>query len=50
VHQTVYVSATPADFEIAKSGKRIIEQVIRPTGLTDPQIAIRPATGRWTIS
>jgi len=45
VHQTVYVSATPADFEIAKSGKRTIEQVIRPTGLTDPRIAIRPATG-----
>ena len=46
VHQTVYVSATPADFEVAKSGRRIIEQVIRPTGLTDPQIAIRPATGQ----
>jgi len=40
------VSATPADFEVAKSGKRIIEQVIRPTGLTDPRIAIRPATGQ----
>ena len=46
VHQTVYVSATPADFEVEKSGKRIIEQVIRPTGLTDPDIAIRPATGQ----
>jgi excinuclease ABC subunit B len=46
VHQTVYVSATPADFEVAKSGKRIIEQVIRPTGLTDPRIAIRAATGQ----
>ena len=46
VHQTVYVSATPADFEIEKSGKRIIEQVIRPTGLTDPQIAIRPVKGQ----
>jgi len=42
VHQTVYVSATPADFEVDKSGSRIIEQVIRPTGLTDPKIAIRP--------
>jgi hypothetical protein len=39
-------TATPADFEVAKSGKRIIEQVIRPTGLTDPRIAIRPATGQ----
>jgi excinuclease ABC subunit B len=46
VHQTVYVSATPADFEVAKSGKRIIEQVIRPTGLTDPRIQIRPAAGQ----
>jgi len=46
VHQTVYVSATPADFEVEKSGKRIIEQVIRPTGLTDPDISIRPATGQ----
>jgi excinuclease ABC subunit B len=46
VHQTVYVSATPADFETNKSGNRIIEQVIRPTGLTDPQIAIRPVKGQ----
>jgi excinuclease ABC subunit B len=43
IHQTVYVSATPADYEIEKSGSRIIEQVIRPTGLTDPQITIRSA-------
>jgi excinuclease ABC subunit B len=42
----VYVSATPADFEVAKSGARIIEQVIRPTGLTDPTIEIRPATAQ----
>ncbi len=46
VHQTVYVSATPADFEVEKSGTRIIEQVIRPTGLTDPQIVIRPVQGQ----
>jgi excinuclease ABC subunit B len=46
VHQTVYVSATPADYEIEKSGSRIIEQVIRPTGLTDPQISIRPVKGQ----
>ncbi len=46
VHQTVYVSATPADFEVEKSGSRIIEQVIRPTGLTDPQIVIRPVQGQ----
>jgi len=43
IHQTVYVSATPADYEVEQSGSRIIEQVIRPTGLTDPQITIRSA-------
>jgi excinuclease ABC subunit B len=42
VNQTVYVSATPADFETGKSGNRIVEQVIRPTGLTDPKISVRP--------
>jgi excinuclease ABC subunit B len=42
VNQTVYVSATPADFETGKAGNRIIEQVIRPTGLTDPKISVRP--------
>ncbi|OGW48079.1 MAG: excinuclease ABC subunit B [Nitrospirae bacterium GWC2_57_9] len=46
VHQTVYVSATPANFETEKSKGRIIEQVIRPTGLTDPQISIRPVKGQ----
>jgi excinuclease ABC subunit B len=46
VHQTVYVSATPADYEVEKSGNRIIEQVIRPTGLTDPKITIKPVRGQ----
>src|SRR5512144_3058921 len=46
VNQIVYVSATPADYEVEKSGNRIIEQVIRPTGLTDPKIAIRPVKGQ----
>jgi excinuclease ABC subunit B len=46
VNQAVYVSATPADFEIEKSGGRIIEQVIRPTGLTDPRIGVRPVMGQ----
>jgi len=46
VNQTVYVSATPADYEVEKSGNRIIEQVIRPTGLTDPKIVIRPVKGQ----
>jgi excinuclease ABC subunit B len=40
--QTLYVSATPGDFELEKSGGVVVEQVIRPTGLLDPVIDIRP--------
>lgn len=40
--QTIYVSATPADYELQKSGGIITEQVIRPTGLLDPHIEVRP--------
>ena len=40
--QTIYVSATPAKYEIEKSGGEIIEQVVRPTGLLDPIIEVRP--------
>ncbi|WP_392553020.1 excinuclease ABC subunit UvrB [Orbus wheelerorum] len=40
--QTIYVSATPAKYEIEKSGNEIIEQVVRPTGLLDPVIEVRP--------
>ncbi len=43
VHQTVYVSATPGPYELEKSEDRIIEQLIRPTGLLDPKIEVRPA-------
>ena len=43
VRQTVYVSATPADYEIMRSGNVRVEQLIRPTGLTDPEIMVRPA-------
>ncbi len=39
--QTIYVSATPADFEKAKSAKNIVEQIIRPTGLLEPKIEIK---------
>ena len=39
----IYVSATPAEFELEKSGGVIVEQVIRPTGLLDPQIEVRPS-------
>src|SRR3546814_8204167 len=41
--QTIYVSATPSDYELEKTGGVIVEQVIRPTGLTDPGIEIRTA-------
>ncbi|MGD0584225.1 MAG: excinuclease ABC subunit UvrB [Oryzomonas sp.] len=44
IRQAVYVSATPADFEMERSGGVFVEQVIRPTGLVDPRIEIRPAT------
>ncbi|MFT5674367.1 MAG: excinuclease ABC subunit B [Paraglaciecola sp.] len=40
--QTIYVSATPGKYELAKTPDDIIEQVVRPTGLVDPQIEIRP--------
>lgn len=42
--QTVYVSATPAAYELEHSGNEIIEQVVRPTGLLDPIIEVRPVT------
>lgn len=44
--QTVFVSATPADWELERSGGEIVEQVIRPTGLIDPVIHIHPARGQ----
>ncbi|MGZ5468816.1 MAG: excinuclease ABC subunit UvrB, partial [Candidatus Aminicenantales bacterium] len=46
VGQTLYVSATPSLFEIKQSPGHVIEQVIRPTGLTDPQLEIRPIRGQ----
>jgi len=44
--QTVFVSATPADYELKKSGGVVVEQIIRPTGLIDPKISIRPTHGQ----
>ncbi|HEY1268676.1 MAG TPA: excinuclease ABC subunit UvrB, partial [Candidatus Binatia bacterium] len=41
--QVVYVSATPADYEIKQSGGVVVEQLIRPTGLIDPEVTVRPA-------
>jgi Excinuclease ABC subunit B len=46
MNYVIYVSATPGDYEIEKSGGRIIEQIIRPTGLVDPKIEVRPATNQ----
>ena len=43
VPQAIYVSATPGDWELARAGGRVVEQLIRPTGLTDPAIEVRPA-------
>ena len=40
--QTVYVSATPADYELERSGGLVVEQIVRPTGLLDPPIEVRP--------
>jgi len=44
--QTVYVSATPAAYELERTGGVVVEQIIRPTGLTDPEIQVRPARGQ----
>lgn len=46
VNQSIYVSATPSDYELQKSGGSFIEQIIRPTGLLDPEIEIRPVKGQ----
>lgn len=46
VNQVLYVSATPARYEIEQSGETVVEQVIRPTGLLDPPIEVRPAAGQ----
>ena len=46
VGQTVYLSATPGPYELAKSGGEVVEQVIRPTGLVDPEIIVKPTEGQ----
>lgn len=43
INQVIYVSATPADYELAESEGIIVEQIIRPTGLLDPEIVVRPS-------
>jgi len=46
VHQVVHVSATPGPYELSKAGGVVVEQVIRPTGLMDPPIEVRPVRGQ----
>ena len=46
VNQVVYVSATPGPYELTKSGGVVVEQVIRPTGLVDPEVEVRPVKGQ----
>jgi excinuclease ABC subunit B len=46
IHQVIFVSATPADYELEKTGGEVVEQVIRPTGLLDPEVEVVPAQGQ----
>ena len=46
VHQLIYVSATPGPYELTKAAGVVVEQVIRPTGLVDPEVEIRPVKGQ----
>jgi len=46
INQAIYVSATPGDYELAKTNQKIVEQIIRPTGLLDPTIDVRKTEGQ----
>jgi excinuclease ABC subunit B len=46
IHQTIYVSATPGPYELTKSAGVVVEQIIRPTGLIDPPVEVRPVKGQ----
>jgi len=46
IGQTIYVSATPGNYELEKTGGEVIEQLIRPTGLLDPNVEVRPVKGQ----
>ncbi len=46
INQSLYVSATPGPNELKKTGNKVVEQIIRPTGLTDPEIEVRPRKGQ----
>jgi len=45
-HQVIHVSATPGPYELRKTGQKVAEQIIRPTGLTDPEVEVRPVKGQ----
>ncbi|MBI4727501.1 excinuclease ABC subunit UvrB [candidate division TA06 bacterium] len=46
INQVIYTSATPADYELNRSKGRVIEQIIRPTGLVDPEVEVKPIAGQ----
>ncbi len=46
IDKVVFISATPADYELEKCGGEVVEQIIRPTGLTDPKVTIKPVKGQ----
>jgi excinuclease ABC subunit B len=46
IGQTVYLSATPGPYELGRSGGEVVEQVIRPTGLVDPEVVVKPTKGQ----
>ena len=46
INQVIFVSATPAEYELEKSGGVVVEQIIRPTGLMDPEIVVKPIKGQ----
>jgi excinuclease ABC subunit B len=46
IGQTIYLSATPGDYEMSKVGGEVVEQIIRPTGLVDPEVIVKPTKGQ----
>jgi len=46
IHRAIFVSATPADYEIEKTNGVVVEQIIRPTGLMDPEVIVKPSAGQ----
>ena len=46
MRRSIFVSATPADYELERSGGEVVEQVVRPTGLVDPEVEVRPAVSQ----